>query len=465
VTGHEWTDGASQGRLPCASVLGEGVVADDPVESQRWRTRFRRLPWRVWLAAIVAAGLAIRLGYVIGWSNPARESGDAVYYHVGANLLADGEGFIHPVAAAFTFRRVPGADHPPAYIVYLAGASLLGLRTFLAHQVWSCFLGAATVGLVGLAGRRIAGPRVGLGAAALAAIFPTMWMPDGWVLSETMAMFSVALVILAAYRCWDEPTRARTLWLGAALGLAALSRAELILLGPLIAVPLFWYKRRRVAPAVAAVVLVGVTVVALVSPWVLYNLSRFDHVVLLSDQSGETMAASWCNDGFYGNTLGYKSYRCLSASVHGDESSDSWTSYGRDHIERVPFVMAARVARVWGLFRPNQQVQLETYFGVESPPTWAAFAMSWVLLAMAPVGALRMRRRGTPIFPLLAPIVVATLSIALTFGQLRYRAPVEPALVLLAAGVWARPRPPDTGDDADHDAEDEAPAASIPAPA
>jgi hypothetical protein len=193
---------------------------------------------------------------------------------------------------------------------------------------------------------------------------------------------------------------------------------------------------------------------------------RFDHVVLLSDQSGETMAASWCNDGFYGNILGYKSYRCLSASVHGDESSDSWTSYGRDHIERVPFVMAARVARVWGLFRPTQQVQLESYFGVERPPTWAAFAMSWVLLAMAPVGALRMRRRGTPIFPLLAPIVVATLSIALTFGQLRYRAPVEPALVLLAAGVWARPRPPDTGDDdADHDAEDEAPAASIPAPA
>jgi 4-amino-4-deoxy-L-arabinose transferase-like glycosyltransferase len=447
-------------------VLGEGVAVDDPVESQRWRARARQLPWHVWLAAIVAAGLAVRLGYVIGWSHPARESGDAVYYHVGANLLADGEGFIHPVAAAFTMRRMPGADHPPAYIVYLAAASLVGFRTFFAHQVWSCFLGAATVGLVGLTGRRIAGPRAGLGAAALAAVFPTMWMPDGWVLSETMAMFSVALVILAAYRCWDEPSRARMLWLGAAVGLAALSRAELILLGPLIAVPLFWYKRRRVAPVVASMLLVGVTVVAVVSPWVVYNLSRFDHVVLLSDQSGETMAASWCNDGFYGDALGYKSYRCLSAWNQGADWSESWTSYGRDHIERVPIVLTLRVARVWGLFRPAQQVQLETYFGVERPPTWAAFAMSWLLLSMAPVGAVRLRRRGAPIFPLLAPIVVATLSIALTFGQLRYRAPVEPALVLLATGVWARPRPPDTADDdADHHAQDEAPADSISAPA
>ena len=447
-------------------MLGEGVVADDPSETRRWRARARQLPWRAWLAAIVAAGLAIRLGYVIGWSHPAREGGDAVYYHAGANLLANGEGFIHPVAASYGFRRIPGADHPPAYIVYLAGGSLVGLRSFFEHQVWSCFLGAATVGVVGLAGRRIAGPRAGLLAAGLAAVFPTMWMPDGWVLSETMAMFAVALVILAAYRCWDEPNRARTLLLGAALGLAALGRAELILLGPLIVVPLFWYKRRRLAPAVASVLLVGATVVAVVSPWVVYNLSRFDHVVLLSDQSGQTMAASWCNDGFYGDAVGYKSYRCLNAWLKGDESSESWTSYGWDHIERVPIVVTARVARVWGLFRPAQQVRFETFFGIERPPTWAALAMSWVLLAMAGVGAMRIRRHGVPIVPLLAPIIVATLSIALTFGQLRYRAPVEPALVLLAAGVWARPRSPDPGDeDADHAAEDEARADSIPAPA
>jgi 4-amino-4-deoxy-L-arabinose transferase-like glycosyltransferase len=409
--------------------------------------RARQLPWGVWLGAIAAAGLAIRLGYVFGSSHQARESGDAVYYHVGANLLADGEGFIHPVAAAFTRRRIEGADHPPAYIVYLASASLLGLRSFFAHQVWSCFLGMATVVVVGLTGRRIAGPQAGLVAAVLAAVFPAMWMPDGWVMSETMAIFSVALVILAAYRCWDEPNGARASWLGAALGLAALSRPELIVLGPLIAVPLFWYKRRRIAPVAVSVLLVGATTVAVVSPWVLHNLSRFDHVVLLSDQSGQTMAASWCDAGFYGDTLGYKSYDCLTRWTEEGEPSGTWLSYGRDHVERVPVVLTARVLRVWGLFRPAQQVKLEQRFGAEQSLTWATFTVGWVLLALGTAGALRLRRQGTPIFPLVAPIAVATLSIALTFGQLRYRAPVEPALALLAAGLWARPPPPTPGDD------------------
>jgi hypothetical protein len=431
-------------------VLGEGVASGDlsDVGGSSWRARLTG--WHAWLFAIVAAGLAIRLGYVIGWSDESLQAGDAVYYHVGANLLADGRGFIHPVAAAFTFRVVEGADHPPAYIVYLAAGSLVGLRTFFEHQVMSCALGAGTVCLLGFAGRRIGGPRVGLAAAALSAVFPTMWMPDSRVLSETMAMFVVAVVIVAAYRCWDDTRPATMAWLGVALGLAALSRSELVLLGPLIAVPLFWFRRRNVRQAAASVALVSVVAIVVVSPWVLHNLARFDHVVLLSDQSGQTMAASWCNDTFYGNTLGYKSYRCLQASLEEDNPSESWTSYGRDHIKRVPLVMTARVLRVWGLFRPAQQVDLETtFFGIERPATWAGLAMSWVMLALAPVGALRLRRVGRPVFPLLAPIVVVTISVALTFGQFRYRAPAEPALVLLVAGILARrqaptsPRAPD----------------------
>ena len=418
-------------------MLGDEVVVGDRLGADPSPWRARLSVWHAWLVAIVAVALTIRLGYVIGWSDSSRQAGDAVYYHVGANLLADGEGFVHPVALAFTFRELPGADHPPAYIVYLAGGSLVGLRTFFEHQVMSCVLGAVTVCLLGFAGRRIGGPSAGLAAAALAAVFPPLWMPDGWVMSETMAMFAVTLVIVAAYRCWDDTRPATAAWLGVALGFAALSRSELVLLGPLIAVPLFWYRRRDVRQTVASVTFVGIVAMAVLAPWVIHNLARFDHVVLLSNQSGQTVAASWCDDGFYGNTVGYKSYKCLRASADVANPSESWTSYGWDHVERVPIVMTVRVLRTWGLFRPTQQVGLETFFGAERPAMWAGFAMSWVLLALAPVGAVRLRRRGTPIFPLLAPILVVTLSVALTFGQLRYRAPAEPALVLLVAGLWA----------------------------
>jgi asparagine N-glycosylation enzyme membrane subunit Stt3 len=50
-----------------------------------------------------------------------------------------------------------------------AAWSFVGLKTALWHRLASCVLGAITVGLVGLLGRRLAGDRAGLIAAVLAA--------------------------------------------------------------------------------------------------------------------------------------------------------------------------------------------------------------------------------------------------------------------------------------------------------
>jgi 4-amino-4-deoxy-L-arabinose transferase-like glycosyltransferase len=408
-----------------------------------WRERIEA--WHLWLAGIVAVGLAIRLGYTIWWAVPDR-LGDAAYYHGAANLLADGRGFLHPLLLGWESREVPGADHPPAYIVYLAAGSRLGLRTYLEHQVWSCFMGAATVALMGFAGRRIGGNRAGLVAAGLAAVFPNLWMPDGWVMSETMAIFATVVVIIAAYRCWDDPRPRRFALLGAAVGLAALSRSELLLLGPLVALPLFWFRRDRASRPVASLVLAGTAAVLVIAPWSLYNMSRFDDRVLLSRQGPLTMSAGWCDTGFYGPSMGYKSYECIAEAIsgaprdeHAEFAAEAWRSYAEDHLGRVPAVMLARIGRVWGFFRPDQQVYLETWADTspEEPPTWLAFAMTWVMLPVAPVGAWRLRQRGTPLFPLMAPIVTVTAGVALTFGQLRYRFPGDPALILLVAGLVA----------------------------
>lgn len=71
--------------------------------------------------------------------------------------------------------------------------------------------------------------------------------------------------------------------------------------------------------------------------------------------------------------------------------------------------------------------------------------MTWIMLALAPLGAWRLRRLGRPIFPLLAPIIAVSAGAALTFGQLRYRMPADPALVLLVAGLAAARRSTTSG--------------------
>jgi hypothetical protein len=401
--------------------------------------------WYLWLAGIVLAGFAVRLTYILGWRSPVELVGDSLYYHFGGRHLADGEGFVQPLALNYGLRRVPGADHPPAYIVYLGFFSKLGFRSVLEHQVWSAVLGSATVGVVGVVGRRIGGPAIGLIAAGLAALMPSFWLNDAWVLAETMAIFAASLVLLAAYRCWDRPTLPSAAVLGLTFGLAALSRSELLLLAPLVVLPLAWYRRRAIRRPVALVAVAAATTVASIAPWALYNLSRFDdETVLLSNQLDRTMAASWCDSGFYGENIGYKSYNCLKRAETGRTDAErrrsderAWKRYAEDHVERIPLVAAARVGRLWYVFRPFHQLDREIDFsGAERPAAFSVMVLTWVSMVSGAVGAWKLRRNRVPLSPLLAMLVVVSATAAITFGQLRYRAPAEPALALLMAAAF-----------------------------
>ena len=194
--------------------------------------------WAVWLAVIALGGLALRVAYVLITKNPHIPGGDDFYYHNGANLLADGRGFLDPIELLQNHHTTPGAKHPPGYIVALAIPSLFRFRSVLDHQIWSCIIGAGTVALVGITGREIAGRRVGLVAAFTAAVYPNFWFYDSIVMSETLILFTTTLTIFVAYRFARGPTIWLAVGLGAAVGVAALTRAESILLVPLLVVPL-----------------------------------------------------------------------------------------------------------------------------------------------------------------------------------------------------------------------------------
>jgi len=96
--------------------------------------------------------------------------------------------------------------------------SLLRLDTFLDHQIWSCIIGAGTVVVVGVAGREIAGARVGLVAAFLAAVYPNMWFYDSVVMSETLILLTTARAILIAYRFARRQSFGFAVGLGVSVG-------------------------------------------------------------------------------------------------------------------------------------------------------------------------------------------------------------------------------------------------------
>ncbi len=406
------------------------------------------------LAAIAAAGFAVRIAFVVlsRIQHLPLGLGDSAYYSRGANLLADGRGFIDP----FLLPAVrQSADHPPLYTLWLAIPSLVWpghATTPTVHMVWSCVLGAGTVAVCGLAGREIAGPRVGLLAASLAAIYPNLWVHDGMLLSETAALFTTAALILFAYRFLHAPSGRRAAWLGLWCGLAGLARPELVLALPLVLVPLVLLRRDRPWKQRLLWLAAGTVATAIcIAPWLGYNLSRFDRPVYMSDNFGSTLAAANCQATYYGPDIGYKNYDCARVLAGRftrtiphwstlDESERDFVfrkaalSYIKAHEQRVPFEVAARWARIAGLYHPFQEIDDNTY--LLKQPEWLGDLLLFgyfVMAALAIAGAILMFRRRIPVWPLVAIVVIVLLSVAVTFAQVRYRAPAEVAFVLAAA--------------------------------
>jgi hypothetical protein len=106
-------------------------------------------------------------------------------------------------------------------------------------------------------------------------------------------------------------------------------------------------------------------------------------------------------------------------------------------------VVAARIGRVWDVFRPTQNVHLNEFYERRGDAaSWSVLIGYYLMLPFAIGGLVVMRRRRVPIFPMIAIAVSVTITVALSFGITRYRAPVDAVLPVLAAvaldALWRR---------------------------
>ena len=218
--------------------------------------------------------------------------------------------------------------------------------------------GAGVVLLIGLIGRAVAGDRAGLIAAGVAAVYPNLWINDGLVMSETLATLAVALAhpphlpvhprprvdrgwvgVRAGWRCW-RPSRPAAAAHGAP--------------GRVVPEQFRWQAPAR--PRASS----GFAAFVVTSPWLVANLTRFDEPVLFSTNDGLTLCGANLDRTYYGEGIGLWALDCAGFPVpKGDRSvvSNVLRSDGlrfiRDHLGRLPVVVAVRVGAVWSLYAPG----------------------------------------------------------------------------------------------------------------
>jgi 4-amino-4-deoxy-L-arabinose transferase-like glycosyltransferase len=426
------------------------------------------------LLAIVLAALVIRILFVVVVDPTVPRIGDASAYHLLAEHIAHGDGYIRPFDDLLLHKARATAEYPPLFPTLVAVPARLGMHSVESQRLFLALVGAGTVALIGVLGRRVGGRRVGLIAAALAAISPMLFQSEGILMAEALYVPLVAAAVLLTYRVRDDASSKNLVPLGVVLGLAALTRAEGLLIALVLVIPLCRHPsgasvRGRFPTLTDArprgLVALGVAVLV-VAPWTIRNAITFHAFVPVSNNVATLVDGANCDATYSGAQLGLwretftqygdaartlpQSQACFEgfdiADPHFDESKvadhhrHDGTGYATHHLGSLPKVMTARVLRTWGVYAPRQQVNFETLEG--RPHAWQmrGTILDWVLLPLSIAGIVLLRRRRCAVWPLLATALAVTITAALTYGQQRFRVAAEPALCVLAAvaiaGLW-----------------------------
>ena len=390
------------------------------------------------LAALSALGFGIALAYALAVSPDEIVAGDTTQYHLLAQGIAHGDGY-STLASLLRGDPQPTAQHPPLFPLALAGLDLIGLDTLTAHRVVLCVVAAISVALLGLLGRRVAGPRAGLIAAGLAAIYPGFFMLAGVAMTESLYIPLIALTLLTTYALIDRPSVRLAVLLGALIGLTILDRTEAVLLLPLLAIAVA-VRLPGARERVRLVAVMTVATVVVLAPWVIRNATTMDRFPLLSTNGGLTAMVANCEGPYYVD-VGFIQPDCLVRCERLRENELEYSDcgervareYAEDHLGRVPVVVAARVARTWNVYGVGKDISYAEFGGRNRTASKFKVGMYFLLLPLALLGGWALVRRGRPLLPLLAPVLMATIATALTYGFSHYRVGADVSLIVLAS--------------------------------
>jgi hypothetical protein len=195
------------------------------------------------------------------------------------------------------------------------------------------------------------------------------------------------------------------------------------------------------ARRLASIALVLIVAGGVVAPWIIRDIVVFNPPIALSTNGAKTLAGANCSATYRGPELGYWDFSCLDTpqlDAHGEAEfakalDHKGADYVRQNASRVPLVAAVRVLRAWGLFKPTQEAHLEA---VETRSIgWGELStpVSLVLLILGAIGILGVRKNRTALVVLGGPVLIATLTVASTYGNQRFVLGALPPLCIGSA--------------------------------
>jgi 4-amino-4-deoxy-L-arabinose transferase-like glycosyltransferase len=261
---------------------------------------------RYWLVAVISLGILLRIGAALYLGNVITGTQqtriyDQVSYNALASSLLAGQGYSFDKDwYPFTPARTPTAHWSFLYPLYLAGIyKVTGYLPVVARLIQAVICGLLSLWLLFRLGSRLFGEKVGLASAAMGAVYAYFIYHDAALMTESffvlgvLVMFDLSLQIVDGERKEAGAGEAQDqregglknwIWLGIVLGLLALLRQTIILWVPFLLLWIFAFSKGRsrwYGPVVTLAVMA-----LFILPWTVRNYWVYGSFLPLNSNAG-----------------------------------------------------------------------------------------------------------------------------------------------------------------------------------
>jgi 4-amino-4-deoxy-L-arabinose transferase-like glycosyltransferase len=369
--------------------------------------------------------------------------------------------------------HIPTSGRAPLWPMLMAGIyALLGTENFYA-RLFLCFVGSGTCLLVYLFATHLFGRRIAIVTGVLAALYPGLYIYDGWLYSESLytfllLAFSYTLYLFqhtskrAATRAPTQPyylspgqgaTLAPTILSGIALGLLSLTRPNGFFMLGLLLIWAVIIGRAKILPwrmvAKSACIITLITL-GIIAPWTIRNYTLTHTFIPVATGSGlvlvgaynDTVLTSiddrgmWVPPGLVHPPIVYPHHDCC--SVEGEVYSYAYAAnWIHSHLSAMPYLLGMHFVNMWKPSTPEGDLPVNQF------PDRPASKVVWTMMQLTPIPIFLLAAFGLfvtwkrwPQFLIIYLVILLTIVECLVFyGSSRFRAPIEPMLVLLVAAT------------------------------
>jgi 4-amino-4-deoxy-L-arabinose transferase-like glycosyltransferase len=412
---------------------------------------------KAWLPAtgIFCLALLVRVIYNDTVAHNYYPLHDSLFYQtIGLNLLKEHCFCLQP--------HISTVYRAPLWPFIIAGISVIFGPSDYFARLFLSVIGSGTCVLVYLFARDMFGGRIGIVAGIMAAIYPELYIYDGWLYTESLYIFLLFALCYTLYRLQRAPQGKKGIWIaaGVLLGLLSLTRPNgLIVIGVVIiwALIMVWIKILSWRLTARGIIITTVIALALIAPWTVRNYIDSHTFIPVATGDGTVLLGAYNNEilttpGYLGSWINplisrpdvakpFPLFTCTPPCEVARETAykNAAIQWIESHISVLPHLMALHFLNIWRPDTVEADLPVDRFPYQRSSQIVLAmmktFPIAIFILAALGLAVTFWRWRDLLFFYF---IILLTIGECLVYyGSSRFRAPIEPILILLASGaIW-----------------------------